>query len=292
MLMISWPDTIVSSTKSWYDYLFSSLGLIKNHEYKIGHAALVLIDRENQVCNYYDFGRYETQNGFGRVRSKATDPELLLKYPKDKKDKKSFYNDILCQLQNEFNSHGEGKLWATEIKNISLIKAEDHIQKMINMDQIEYGPFSYQRTNCNRFVVDVLKNAKSPNDLGIIKKYIPSCILGPKQMIKFFSSKNQILYQNMIKCYSTKNKTHLENLKFSFLKGTGSSAKYTLKSTENKSQFEISKFTESGIELFTKKYSCIQKGFDISDDYQFGYLSTGLKCIVKQKTKTYIFVPV
>ena len=44
--------------------------------YRVGHSAIILINNELESINYFDFGRYHTPNGFGRVRDEVTDPDL------------------------------------------------------------------------------------------------------------------------------------------------------------------------------------------------------------------------
>ena len=43
---------------------------------KAGHAALLLIENKTGLIRYFDFGRYSTPDGYGRLRSIETDAEL------------------------------------------------------------------------------------------------------------------------------------------------------------------------------------------------------------------------
>ena len=44
--------------------------------YRVGHAALILVDKDTGTCSYYDFGRYGTPDGYGRVRNPSDDHDL------------------------------------------------------------------------------------------------------------------------------------------------------------------------------------------------------------------------
>lgn len=79
IIILSYPDTIVRpaywepSSKIW-----PLFGIGGKHAVQAGHAALLLIKKESSEINYFDFGRYITSYGNGRVRSKETDPELMI----------------------------------------------------------------------------------------------------------------------------------------------------------------------------------------------------------------------
>jgi len=78
IIVLAWPDVFVSSTGELYDPIFKSLGIQKSGKYKAGHAALVLINRKDKSLEFFDFGRYITPDGKGRVRGAKTDPEVAI----------------------------------------------------------------------------------------------------------------------------------------------------------------------------------------------------------------------
>ena len=83
IIVLAWPEGMVKNADSWYDFFLS-----KNGMYRVGHSAIILINNELESINYFDFGRYHTPNGFGRVRDEVTDPDLkILTKPKIKNNK-------------------------------------------------------------------------------------------------------------------------------------------------------------------------------------------------------------
>ena len=93
ILVLSYPDTIVRPAYTEFSSrIWPKLGIGGNHAVQAGHAALLLIHKNTQEVDYFDFGRYITSYGFGRVRSKDTDPELELPF------KANFENDKLVNL--------------------------------------------------------------------------------------------------------------------------------------------------------------------------------------------------
>ena len=65
-IAVAWPETYCKQAGSWYDGILFSLGFSQHHYYKVGHAALVLINSEDNQCFYYDFGRYHALYHYGR----------------------------------------------------------------------------------------------------------------------------------------------------------------------------------------------------------------------------------
>ncbi len=74
-IALAWPEMYCKQTGAWYDDLSYWLGISKNRFYKVGHAAVVLVDPSGK-CHYYDFGRYHAPYGYGRVRSAEADHDL------------------------------------------------------------------------------------------------------------------------------------------------------------------------------------------------------------------------
>ena len=60
--------------------LLPLVGLGTGNYIKAGHAALVLIENKTGKATYYDFGRYITPKGYGRVRGQNTDVELAIPF--------------------------------------------------------------------------------------------------------------------------------------------------------------------------------------------------------------------
>ncbi|MBN1985176.1 MAG: hypothetical protein JW761_02670 [Prolixibacteraceae bacterium] len=158
-IAIAWPETWCKQSGAWYDGFINRLEISKHHYYKVGHAALVLIDDETGRCHYFDFGRYHTPFQHGRARSEKTDDGLKMKSrAKISADKKQIlnYEDILTELQNNAECHGEGAIHAS-YGRINFEKALAKAEEMQQQSPIRYGPFRYKGSNCSRFVNTVLR---------------------------------------------------------------------------------------------------------------------------------------
>ena len=76
IITLAWPEGMTTAAGAWYDKFFSKKG-----KYRVGHSALVMINFEKETSHYFDFGRYHTAKGYGRVRDSETDPALAIQPP-------------------------------------------------------------------------------------------------------------------------------------------------------------------------------------------------------------------
>ena len=76
IITLAYPETIVRVSDEWFVHYLPFLGIGTKNYVRAGHAAIVLINKETDILEYHDFGRYIITKGYGRVRSKLTDNEL------------------------------------------------------------------------------------------------------------------------------------------------------------------------------------------------------------------------
>lgn len=159
-IALAWPDTKCKQTGTWYDKPAELLGISKNHYYKVGHSAIVLVNPKTGHCHYFDFGRYHAPKNFGRVRDEETDHDLKLQTTAllNSDLELQNYQEIIDEIQHNPSSHGEGQLYAG-LSIINFEKAYQKAKQMQNDGVISYGPFMIKGTNCSRFVRTILINA-------------------------------------------------------------------------------------------------------------------------------------
>ncbi|MBI1268552.1 MAG: hypothetical protein GC193_14100 [Cryomorphaceae bacterium] len=171
-LMLAWPETKCKQAGGWYDSLMRIMRLNEEGYYRVGHAAVVLINKDNGACRYFDFGRYHSPKGFGRVRSDYTDHELKLetsvRFASDHEPKN--IAELLSELQNKKACHGDGKLYAGIIE-VNFDLAEQRAKNMQEKIFIQYGPFVRSGSNCSRFVRQVVLAGAVPGICKIGLKY-------------------------------------------------------------------------------------------------------------------------
>lgn len=180
-IVLSWPETCCKQAGAWYDPLMSLVGINKNGYYKVGHAAIVLIQKETGDCLYFDFGRYHTPVGYGRVRSACTDHDLAVLTQARFDDDGCLINEaaILQEIYHNRSCHGDGYMLSCQTI-IDYNQSIMAVQKLQNKVFLRYGPFVWRGTNCSRFVVHVL--LRSEISLGLKMRLIfqPSISPSPK----------------------------------------------------------------------------------------------------------------
>lgn len=176
-ITLAWPETLCKRAGAWYDYPMHHLGVSKNGYYRVGHAAVILVNPETGICQYFDFGRYHSPHGHGRVRSAESDHDLILRTQaifSHNKEGIDNLEDILCELYHNPSTHGTGMVHANTAK-INFDKSLIYSKKLQQKEFVPYGPFVRNGTNCSRFVSSVLK-AGLPLSIQKLKLIFPLTI--------------------------------------------------------------------------------------------------------------------
>ena len=180
IVVLSYPDTVVRPAYSEFSSkIWPKLGIGSENGVQAGHAAMLLIDKKTKQVDYFDFGRYITSYGNGRVRSKQTDPELAVPFTAIiENDKLANLEEMLLWLAgNPEKTHGEGRLVASVNKEIDHIKAQSFVNDLIARKEVPYGAFVKNGSNCARFVTDAILN--SCGNKSIVLKLKTSNLLTP-----------------------------------------------------------------------------------------------------------------
>jgi hypothetical protein len=192
IIVLAWPEGLCEQAGSWYDKFFA-----KNGKYRVGHSALALVDSETCKIHYFDFGRYQTPDGFGRIRDTETDPDAGIKQKAIiKADKINNIEEILIEISNNKSYHGEGTLYSSIISGVNCIAALDYAKKWQEKGVIPYGPFIRNGTNCSRFVATISRKAE-PSFLKTIRLKFPFCISpSPKRNVSIANTNYYIIKEN------------------------------------------------------------------------------------------------
>ncbi len=309
IIILAYPDTFVKHSDEWQCRLLPLVGLGTWNYIKAGHAAMILIDNETGKANYYDFGRYVTPEGYGRVRSAKTDDELQIPF------KAMFVGigpleniaDFLFWLDaNPQKTHGKGRLIASVCEEINYNKALKYILDLQVKGNIPYGAFRKGRSNCSRFVIEtILASTENPKIIKALKhnkKFTPSTV---GNVEKASSSGLFIVDNGVIQHYT--GSAFKENLKNYFqrkkeliiensmlpklprfaqkLSGTGSNAWFEIELLEfSKDLYRVSRFND----IHQLDYAGVfeaEVDFNILLPYQITYDSHCEYCHIIQNNK-------
>ena len=203
IIVLAWPEGMVAAAGSWYDKLLSN-----NGQYRVGHSALILVNTATSELNYFDFGRYHSPFGFGRVRDLETDPDISLKSkPIIKGNSIENVKEILFEISNLKSTHGHGSVYASVLKNIDFKKAYKKAKEIQKMGLISYGPVVLSGTNCSRFVATIMLASK-PLWLTRMRLKYPFCLSpSPKRNISIANSSYHVV---SMKNYKQINKSYIK----------------------------------------------------------------------------------
>ncbi|MGB7526813.1 MULTISPECIES: DUF6695 family protein [Sphingobacterium] len=175
---IAWPDQTARGDELWMAVL-KKLGIVKNLNFKVGHAAIVLIEKKSGDLKYFDFGRYIVPRGFGRARSSQFDPRLELETKAIFSDSGELLNleEILCELtEKESATHGGGRLLCSISERISFNKGVQFAEALVDKGPVLYGALAPNNNSCSRYVAQILVNAMEKNDPRSSKIFFPECL--------------------------------------------------------------------------------------------------------------------
>ncbi len=169
-IILAWPDTTARGDHTWCTVL-KRFGILKNQNFKVGHAAVMLINGVDGSIHYFDFGRYVTPRGFGRARSVDTDPCLKINThadldPTNNQVPISNLDDILFELESmKQYSHGNGVLYASVCLDFEFQKGYACALDFVHRGSIIYSAFMPGNSNCSRFVESVLIAGLRPDSV-------------------------------------------------------------------------------------------------------------------------------
>lgn len=309
IIVLAYPDTFVTVSDEWICKFLPLVGIGTRRYIKAGHAALILIENKTLIARYFDFGRYVTPPGHGRVRGANTDAELEIPFKARLGIDYSLENihEFLLWLDaNPQKTHGEGRLLASVCEYVNFDRAEKHIQNLQEKGSVRYGAFSKTESNCSRFVTDTLLAAAkekhihkalkfnklfTPSAIGNVEKAATSVGIYEVQngRVGLF---NGTAFKENIKNYFHRKRTASKEIELPLLSenaqklsGTGSNAWFELLEDKLKdNQFRIKRFNDLHENDFDGIYEALDK-FDPSLPYRFTYDSNCEYCHILQNDK-------
>ncbi|VTP86980.1 DUF6695 family protein [Sphingobacterium daejeonense] len=156
-IILTWPDATIRGDEKWMMF-FKKIGIVKNLNFKVGHTGVVLVNHRNGEMFFYDFGRYITPRGYGRARSKDSDPMLEIKV-KAKIENSEIQNieGIVKHFETLKSAmYGEGRLFFSIAKNINFDIAKEYGDQCVQEGTFPYGAVAKNNNNCSRFITRML----------------------------------------------------------------------------------------------------------------------------------------
>jgi len=320
IIPLAYPETIVAHANERYARLVPYFGIGNKTHIRAGHVALLLIDLETGVLEYFDFGRYTTPEKFGRVRGKETDFEL--NFPLKAKFKNNRIQNLkeilIFMATNPKLTHGEGTLYASVCNSINYDLAREYIQKLQDRGMVKYAAFKEEATNCARFVTNVIiastEDLELKNKLKKSKRFTPSTM----ESVVFSASDDEVykisetgkiskfdsnlktfiakMFLDKLENYKPSNAGRIEPMPNStkknhaqWLGGVGAGAWFELYYLNEPELYRLRRISPEGRVDCDSKYKISSKSFDIKRPYQFVHYSNCKFFNVMQDDRCYKF---
>ncbi|NGF55257.1 hypothetical protein G5B00_01920 [Parapedobacter sp. SGR-10] len=161
-IILTWPDATIRGDEAWMMF-FKRIGLVKNLNFKVGHTGIVVVNHKSGEMLFYDFGRYITPRGFGRARSKYSDPLLEIKTTAKISDGNiQNLEEIIAHFESlKPFMYGEGKLFFSIVKGIDFDTAKQFGDEWVARGTYPYGAVARNNNNCSRFITRMLLKSSS-----------------------------------------------------------------------------------------------------------------------------------
>jgi hypothetical protein len=210
VIPLAWPEmTARGQEKIWA--VLRKLGLVKNMNFKVGHAAMV-VALDSQFL-YYDFGRYITPMGYGRTRSAETDPKLTL-HSKPKWSAEGVLTNLeeLCaELESiKHATHGDGPLYASINHETNPLTLFQYIHSIIDSGYLRYNALVRSHSNCARFVAQAILAGWTKNS-SYRKRFLFPVTLAPTPYFNVLATSENgkyLIWQNGKGAYYTNKISH------------------------------------------------------------------------------------
>mgnify|MGYP003412384582 CR=1 FL=1 len=159
-IILTWPDATIRGDEQWMMF-FKKIGLVKNLNFKVGHTGIILVNPDDGMLLFYDFGRYITPRGYGRARSQLSDPLVAINIKAILNNGKiDNIEDIIIFLETlKPAMYGEGKLLFTIVEGINYKLAKAYGDHCVLQGTYPYGALAKNNNNCSRFITRMLMKA-------------------------------------------------------------------------------------------------------------------------------------
>lgn len=322
IVIIAFPEVVVRTANGELIHkIWPLFGAGGQQKIMAGHAAMLLVSKETNKINYFDFGRYITSDTFGRVRSEETDNEVYIPIDAVHNSNEILnLDEILLFLdKNPEKTHGEGKMIVGVNSEIEYDKALEYITSLQDKGEVRYGAFLKEGSNCARFVTDTLlastTNKKIVRKLKLTYTLTPSPISnvlkGSSEELVKFEIKNQKIQPYLNSSAYKEHKQYLFSKvsqelnvigsiepnveKYSspngqWLGGIGSGAWFELnEKCKDSKLYHIQRRNQNGEIDLAADFIRVEDGFSFQEEFEFQYGSNCKSCFLKQKDKVYTF---
>ena len=287
------------------------LGFTEGNTIRAGHNCAILVDGNTGNLQYFDFGRYDVPDGYGRARCDQSDPQLLLKanailvdgqITNLKAIMEEFYHDDSIH-------HSAGPMFYKVLSNVNKADALDFVRGTQARGFVDYDIFRKGALNCSRYIGHLVKSVLPKNRLTTYLKHICPSPTPMDTVINAdvktplskydgevfseqpFSAWLGIKYYLKSRGAFHNDTTKVEMPDAHWIGSKAIGSYYTLVALLGQEKtFRIKKFSAKGVQVWVREFQSDQVGIDLSEDYSLQLGSRPEELVVEQDGKEYRLV--
>lgn len=164
LIPMTFPNWRIYMPDKWFRSILHAFGYNKDNSTALGHSLILMIESSTGKVEYTDFGRYCIPKGYSRARLAKDD--VLLFVPIKAKIENGLVLNVQELMEWVFSEHhihlSGGPLFYKVLPNCNFKKGLDFAKKMVSKGIIEYDIFGKSKSNCSRYVRDLMLESMEP----------------------------------------------------------------------------------------------------------------------------------
>ncbi len=309
LIVIAFPDFYIQYHEVWHRVVWKFLGFTEGNTIRAGHNCAILVDGDNGGLQYFDFGRYDVPDGYGRARCAQSDPQLTLDVIANISDGKiTNLNTIMLEFyHNDSIHHSAGPMFYKVLSDIKSSDVLEFVRKTQSRGFVDYDIFRKGALNCSRYIGHLIKAVLPKDRLTNYLKYIcPSptpmdTVINADVKTPLSKYDGQLISQQSfsawlgIKYYlksrgafhNDTSKVEMPDAHWIGSKAIGSY--YLIKDYGSTPQhYLISKYSAKGIHIYDLQYTTTKKGINLSSPYTLELGKSPLQLVLIQDDQQYV----
>lgn len=174
LIIIAFPDFYIHYHPVWHRVVWKFLGFTEGNTIRAGHNCAILVDGDSGGLEYYDFGRYDVPDGYGRARTAQSDPQLALPIKANNGEGKiTNLEDIMEQFYDmDYTHHSAGPMYYKVLPSISRAKVKSFVHDTQARGFVDYDIFRKGALNCSRYIGELVKAVLPQDRITTFLKHI------------------------------------------------------------------------------------------------------------------------
>jgi len=288
LIVIAFPDFYIQYHEVWHRVVWKFLGFTEGNTIRAGHNCAILVDGSTGKLQYFDFGRYDVPDGFGRARCAESDPQLNLDAIAEISNGKITNLDTIMQdfYHDDSIHHSAGPMFYKVLPDIKSSDVLEFVERAKSRGFVDYDIFRKGALNCSRYIGHLVKAVLSKNRITTYLKYICPSPTPMDTVINVDVKSPLVKYDGMkiseqpfsawlgIKYYlKSRGAFHNDTTKvempgYHWIGSKAIGSYYQIREDgSNPLQYIVSKYSAKGVHISDREYTITKKGVNLSSPF-------------------------